>query len=42
MAKSRRVAEFVGGLYGDYDGDNNYLKKAMKVSWKKFISCQQK
>lgn len=40
MAKSRRVAEFVGGLYGDYDGDN--LKKAMKVSWKKFISCQQK
>ena len=27
-AKSRRVAEFVGGLYGDYRADN--LKKAMK------------
>ena len=28
-AKSRRVAEFMGRLYGGYDADN--LMKAMKV-----------
>ena len=36
----RCCAEFVGGLYGDYDVDN--WKKAMKVPWETFISRQKK